>query len=91
MEKRRSRTHQEGGKKPRWSDVFYLNVSAGNTMTVSVYDEDVVSDDFIGSAMVDVKKYLSQQGVQQCTNLLYCRNHPPTVQGKEQWYYYALN
>ena len=56
VEKQRSRTHQEGGKKPRWTDEFIFRARAGS-MLITVYDEDIVSDDVVGSANVDLKKY----------------------------------
>lgn len=44
----KTKVHKSGGKTPKWGNEFTLKV--GNTsdeMKISVYDEDVTSDDFV--------------------------------------------
>jgi Ca2+-dependent lipid-binding protein len=46
----KTKVAKSGGKTPKWGDEFTLKV--GNTsdeMKISVYDEDVTSDDFVSS------------------------------------------
>ena len=56
-DKQRSKTHNEGGKKPRWNDQFMFRVKA-SSMLVTVYDEDTFSDDVVGSVNIELKKYI---------------------------------
>jgi Ca2+-dependent lipid-binding protein len=46
----KTKVAKSGGKAPKWTDEFTLKV--GNTsdeMKISIYDEDVTSDDFVSS------------------------------------------
>lgn len=54
-EKKKSKTHKSGGKNPSWSDALTVKAN-DDTLTITVWDEDVGSDDFIGSAAIDVSK-----------------------------------
>lgn len=38
-------------------------------MQLVVMDEDTVTDDVVGSASVDLKKYLNSPGEHKCTNM----------------------
>ena len=49
----RTRTINEAGKTPCWNQVFDVDVKyIGDDMTVSVYDEDVSSDDLVGKTTI---------------------------------------
>ena len=50
-EKQRSKTDNEAGTKPKWKDEFIFRGKA-KSMTITVFDEDVMTDDLIGSANV---------------------------------------
>jgi|LakMenEpi03Aug12_release.lakeMendotaPanAssembly.Ray.scaffolds.fasta_scaffold2896818_2 hypothetical protein len=47
-EKRKTRTHQEGGKKPTWNDLFTFNNPKANMIKFTVMDEDMMTDDLVG-------------------------------------------
>lgn len=50
-EKKRSRTHQEGGKKPKWTDILSFKPTT-KIMEISVMDQDTITDDLVGEAKV---------------------------------------
>ena len=47
-EKRKTRTHQEGGKRPVWNDTFTFSNPKSQQIKFAVWDEDNVSDDLVG-------------------------------------------
>ena len=59
-DKKKTRTHKEGGKKPKWDEVFTFNPTNMH-MTVTVYDEDTFTDDTVGTTKVDLTKYINSQ------------------------------
>ena len=42
-EKKRTKTHKGGGKKPQWMDTLTF-MSQGNVMSVTVFDDDIGKD-----------------------------------------------
>ena len=60
-EKKRTATHKEGGKKPHWSDVLKFTPTSMK-MSITVMDEDSLSDDTIGLATVDLTPYKNKPG-----------------------------
>eukprot|EP00197_Chlamydomonas_leiostraca_P007216 CAMPEP_0202865554 /NCGR_PEP_ID=MMETSP1391-20130828/6227_1 /ASSEMBLY_ACC=CAM_ASM_000867 /TAXON_ID=1034604 /ORGANISM="Chlamydomonas leiostraca, Strain SAG 11-49" /LENGTH=341 /DNA_ID=CAMNT_0049545413 /DNA_START=102 /DNA_END=1127 /DNA_ORIENTATION=- len=52
----RSKTHNRGGKNPVWNETFRFTVINENTLEVTVWDEDMVSDDKIGWCNIDLAK-----------------------------------
>lgn len=60
QEKKKTTTHKEGGKKPRWNEVFVFRSNA-KKMEVTVYDEDTFTDDTVGSATIDLDTYFDGQ------------------------------
>ena len=50
-EKRKTKTHKEGGKKPKWDGVLSFRTNS-NYMTVTVYDQDTFTDDVVGSTKI---------------------------------------
>ena len=50
----KTKVHSDGGKMPVWSDVFNVRRQAETTLQFWVYDQDVVSDDFVGEAIFDL-------------------------------------
>ena len=48
---KQTKTHKSGGKKPRWDDTLKFKVTGEDFITISVYDEDPLTDDHVGSAV----------------------------------------
>ena len=52
-QKLRTRTLNEAGKTPVWNQVFDIDVKyIGDDMTVTVYDEDVTTNDLVGKSTI---------------------------------------
>ena len=47
--KKKTKTHNSGGKKPQWDETFKFQRKAETEITFTVMDEDVTSDDHVGS------------------------------------------
>ena len=54
-EKKRTATHQGGGKKPQWTDTLIFNTK-DSIMKVAVYDDDFGKDDLVGEATVNLNQ-----------------------------------
>lgn len=59
-QKKKTKTHKEGGKKPKWNEILTFKVQ-NNVMKITVMDQDPTSDDVVASATVDLEKYLKSQ------------------------------
>lgn len=46
----KTKTHDNAGKQPSWFDVFEFKRTSEELLELQVYDEDVISDDLVGSA-----------------------------------------
>ena len=57
-EKKRTKTHNGGGKKPQWMDTLNF-MTQGPVMSVSVYDDDFGKDDFIGEGSIQLGQFYS--------------------------------
>jgi hypothetical protein len=52
----RSKTDKGGGKAPNWNEKHSFDIIEGDDrLQVQVFDEDTVSDDLIGSVVIDLK------------------------------------
>ena len=51
----RSKTHNSAGKHPTWYDVFECQRTNEDVLYATVYDEDLTSDDLVGSGTLDIK------------------------------------
>jgi hypothetical protein len=59
VEQVRSKVHNNGGKNPTWNQTLCLNVIPGQTiLKVECWDSDLVSDDYIGGAVVNLEQIL---------------------------------
>ncbi len=58
-DKRKTRTHQEGGKRPQWNDSFTFVNPKSQQVKFAVWDEDNVTDDLVGEGILDISKYIS--------------------------------
>ena len=61
-QRQKTRTHQEGGKQPRWNDTLNFTITNPTGMNVQVWDEDMINDDLVGEGFVDLSGYLSNPG-----------------------------
>eukprot|EP00345_Euplotes_harpa_P009808 CAMPEP_0168354706 /NCGR_PEP_ID=MMETSP0213-20121227/24068_1 /TAXON_ID=151035 /ORGANISM="Euplotes harpa, Strain FSP1.4" /LENGTH=164 /DNA_ID=CAMNT_0008366683 /DNA_START=13 /DNA_END=504 /DNA_ORIENTATION=- len=60
-EKKKTKTHHSGGKNPSWTDCLNIKCT-DTTLTITVWDEDVGSDDFVGCGTVDVSSVVASGG-----------------------------
>lgn len=58
-EKKKTSTHKEGGKKPKWNDVLIFRPSGGDDMEISVYDKDTFTDDLVGTGKVSISSFMN--------------------------------
>lgn len=58
-EKKVSKTKEEGGNKVAFNEQFTFN-SQDNNLKVVVYDDDILADDKLGEAVVNVGQYRNQ-------------------------------
>lgn len=57
-QKQRSSTIKGGGKRPVWKNDKFTFVAKHPVMTVNVYDEDTFEDDLVGTATIDITKFV---------------------------------
>ena len=63
-QKVRTRTINEAGKTPKWNQVFDIDVKyIGDDMIVTVYDEDVTSDDLVGKTTIKLSSLCINGGL----------------------------
>ena len=62
-QKRKTRTHQQGGKRPLWNDSFTFANPKSQSLKFAVWDEDTVTDDLVGEGSLDLSKYISSPNV----------------------------
>jgi thiol:disulfide interchange protein len=51
----KTKTHKNAGKKPSWFDVCEFIRTDEEVLNVQVYDEDIISDDLVGSGVLELK------------------------------------
>lgn len=57
--KQKTKTHNSGGKNPRWEETLRFKITKEQEMKIAVYDEDMTSDDLVGETTMfldDIKK-----------------------------------
>jgi Ca2+-dependent lipid-binding protein len=80
-ERKRTKTHSGGGKKPQWTDTLVFNTK-DNIMRVSVYDDDLGKDDLVGEATVNLTQlYNNPNRTENCKFFSYSRVCGPS----EEW------
>lgn len=55
----KTKTHQSGGKAPKWNDTLQFELENEDTIDIAVYDEDTVTDDLVGETTLfldEIKK-----------------------------------
>lgn len=50
--KQKSSVHKRGGKNPIWHQDFTFALTGESNMTITLYDKDLISDDYIGKCTV---------------------------------------
>lgn len=58
-DRKKTKVHKEGGKKPHWEELLIFKNPKGNKMVITVMDKDTLTDDKIGGGAVDLQKYIS--------------------------------
>ena len=54
--KHRTRVLQDAGKSPKWNQLLEIPTRITEQVKVTVYDEDIMMDDFVGECMLSVKE-----------------------------------
>ena len=64
--KLKTKTHNNGGKAPKWSDEFEIKVNdLQEEVKFAIMDEDVTSDDTVGYGMVKLSALCINHGVNE--------------------------
>ena len=69
-EKKKSKTHNGGGKNPIWNQSLTLKYVDTN-MTVQVWDKDTTSDDFVGGGAIDLSAAAVSGGLKDWVSIQY--------------------
>ena len=71
-QKFKTKTHNSGGKNPIWNETFDFRPSGMDTdIELIVMDEDVTTDDFIGSCVIKIGNLVQNNGVKEWFTLMY--------------------
>ena len=71
-QKFKTRTHQDGGKNPKWGDEFEIRINdLHDEIKFSIMDEDVTSDDTVGFGLVKVSSLILNHGVTDWFSITY--------------------
>lgn len=64
--KARTKTHQSGGKTPKWNETFNIDVKyIGDDLRLTIMDEDVVSHDFVAETNIKVSSLCMNGGIEE--------------------------
>ncbi len=70
--KHKTHVHHNGGKHPHWNKTFELQVhSLSDDMIIKVFDEDMMSDDFVGMGIVKISSLVFNGGVNEWFDITY--------------------
>ncbi|TNV75843.1 hypothetical protein FGO68_gene9817 [Halteria grandinella] len=70
--KYRSMTHKNGGKFPSWNQTFEIEIdSAQDDLSFTIFDENVLSKDFICQSFIKASALCMNNGVRDWFSLLY--------------------
>lgn len=56
QQQKKTRVHDEGGKKPRWNDTLTFAKSSDTNLKIEVWDKDVIDDDLVGEGFYNLTK-----------------------------------
>jgi len=66
MQKVRTNTLQGAGKKPKWNQIFDIDVKyIGDDLNLTVYDEDVTDSDVVGKAIIKLSALCVNGGLDE--------------------------
>lgn len=87
MQKFKTPAHDSGGKNPKWTgQTFTIDVKyIGDDITLSVWDEDVGSDDAVGSATVKISSFCVNNGVDEWFEIQYKGKKAGMLHLKSVW------
>ncbi|CAI2377313.1 unnamed protein product [Moneuplotes crassus] len=69
-EKKKTKTHNKGGKNPMWNESLTLKYVDTN-MTIQVWDEDITSDDLVGGGVIDLEAAARLGGLKDWITIQY--------------------
>ena len=68
----KSKVHDSGGKKPKWTDEFVLEVTdATEEMTLRCWDQDLTTSDAVGFCKVKMSSLIINCGVEDWFTIMY--------------------
>ena len=87
MQKFKTSTVNNGGKNPKWTNQsFTIDVKyIGDDLNLSVWDEDVGSDDCVGSAVIKLSSFCVGNGVDEWFEIQHKGRKAGMVHIKSQW------
>ena len=69
---KKTKTHSDGGKTPSWTDALTLDITGTeDSVTLTVYDEDIGKDDFVGSGVLMLSGLLKTGSYKDWLSLQY--------------------
>lgn len=70
--KYKTKVHDSGGKKPKWSDEFTMDVQdASQEIVLRVWDQDLTSSDAVGFVKIKMSSLIINCGVEDWFTILY--------------------
>lgn len=70
--KYKTKVHDNGGKKPKWSDEFTIEVSnASEEIVMRVWDQDLTTSDAVGFAKIKMSSLIINCGVEDWFTIMY--------------------
>ena len=87
MQKFKTTTINSGGKTPKWTgQTFQIDVKyIGDDLNLSVWDEDVGSDDIVGSAVIKLSSFCAGNGVDEWFEIQHKGKKSGVVHITSQW------
>lgn len=71
-QKFKTKVHDYGGKKPKWSDEFVLEVTdVTEELTLRVWDQDMTTSDAVGFAKIKMSSLVINCGVEDWFTILF--------------------
>ncbi|CAI2374418.1 unnamed protein product [Moneuplotes crassus] len=70
-QKKKTKTHNSGGKNPRWNDVITMGCFGCKSLTITVYDEDTFSNDKVGTYTLPISEIQAQGIYKDWIKLMY--------------------
>lgn len=85
--KHRTKTHEHGGKTPHWNHHFEMQVdSLSDDVVLKVYDQCIMSDDFVGYGVVKMSSLCINGGVNEYFRINYDEREAGIVHLQTQYF-----